>query len=100
MNLITNVAMDRTSFFLSSGDDSLMEADAMRDACKELWVAVLGQAIKDTRGDTTGHRGHHRPILREAARAWFGSENREVGSFLWICEILECNPKFALPFME
>ena len=99
MNSITNVATDRTSFFLSS-DDSLMEADAMRDACKGLWVAVLEQAIKDVRGDTSGHRGHHRPVLREAARAWFGGENREVGSFLWICEILECNPKFALAFME
>jgi hypothetical protein len=47
--------------------------------CKELWAAVLEQAIEDF------NRGY---FYADRARAWFQSESEEVGSFLWICRML------------
>ena len=51
----------------------------MTKSCKELWAAVLEQAIKDF------SRGY---FYADRARAWFESESEEVGSFLWICRTL------------
>ncbi len=53
---------------------------------KKLWTAVLDQAIKDALGENL--------FLRQGAREWFRSEDREVGSFLWVCSILDINPDF------
>jgi hypothetical protein len=46
---------------------------------RELWSAVLGQAIEDLRDTKTGYR----------TRLWFASDNYGPGSFLWICDSLE-----------
>ena len=51
----------------------------MTKSCKELWAAVLEQAIQDF------NRGY---FYAENARAWFESESEEIGSFLWICRML------------
>jgi hypothetical protein len=56
------------------------------EACKDLWLAVLEQAVKDARGS----RRHH-SIVREA-REWFRSEDEDPGSFLWVCRILRLDP--------
>jgi len=66
--------------------DQLMESVEM-DACKDLWLAVLEQAVKDARGTRTYHS-----IMREA-REWFRSENEDPGSFLWICQLLGLDPE-------
>ena len=57
--------------------------DRMEIACRILWCAVLRQAIKDSRWDVT-------------ARPWFFSKDQEAGSFLWICTVLDLNPRFIL----
>jgi hypothetical protein len=51
-----------------------------------LWLAVLAQASSDLTGvNTFGHRG----TIRYFARLWVESDNRDAGSFLWICDQLE-----------
>lgn len=49
---------------------------------RELWSAVLGQAIEDLTDSRAGSEGY-------SARLWFESDNHEPGSFLWICDHLE-----------
>jgi hypothetical protein len=70
-----------------------------------LWSAVLLQAIEDYHRKGTGYevavngfklRGwyYDREMRRDRRRAegWFKSKNQDVGSFLWICDILQLNP--------
>jgi len=68
------------------GDSPMASRDRMEMACKGLWCAVLQQAIKDSRWDVT-------------ARSWFFSEDQEVGSFLWICTVLDVNPELILELL-
>ncbi len=71
----------------------------------ELWGAVLLQAIEDYHRKGAGYelavngiklRGwyYDKEIRRDKRRAetWFKSKTREVGGFLWICDILELDP--------
>ena len=60
---------------------------AENEACKDLWLAVLEQAVKDARGTRRYHR-----IVKEA-REWFRSEDEDPGSFLWVCRILCLDPE-------
>ena len=55
----------------------------MTEGSKRLWAAVLEQAIEDVRRE----HGH-----ADRARAWFQSEREGVGSFLWICRMLDIDP--------
>ena len=64
------------------------------EACRDLWLAVLGQAIKDARGIRTYHG-----IVKEA-REWFESENEGPGSFLWICRVLCLDPEAVKSTVE
>jgi hypothetical protein len=70
-----------------------------------LWSAVLLQAIEDYRRKGTGYevavnglklRGwyYDREMRRDRRRAeqWFKSQNQNVGSYLWICDILQLDP--------
>ena len=61
--------------------------DAEIEACKDLWLAVLEQAIKDARGTRIYYS------VVEEARDWFKSENEDPGSFLWICRLLGLDPE-------
>jgi hypothetical protein len=58
----------------------------MEEACIRLWHAVLDRAIRDMVDPRTKFKD------REEARQWFQSERQEVGSFLWVCNILGFNP--------
>lgn len=71
----------------------------------ELWAAVLLQAIEDYHRKGAGFelavngfrlRGwyYDREIRRDKRRAeaWFKSKCEDVGSFLWICDILKLDP--------
>lgn len=71
----------------------------------ELWAAVLLQAIEDYHRKGSGYevalngirlRGwyYDREMRRDKRRAeaWFKSTSEEVGSFLWICDILKLDP--------
>jgi hypothetical protein len=56
---------------------------------RNLWAAVLKQAIKDTKQSTNNSLSS--PGL------WFYSHNHGVGSFLWICGILNIDPDSVRP---
>ena len=47
-----------------------------------LWSAVLLGAIDDLEGDGE---------TQAAAKLWFNSPSRHIGSFLWLCEALGLN---------
>ena len=64
----------------------------MEEAHIKLWAAVLKQAIKDAQkyyGSFSGDR----------SQLWFKSETEEVGSFLWICNVLDLDPESIARFM-
>lgn len=58
------------------------------NACKKLWFAVLFQAISDLvparaseNKDSVG--------VQDQAYKWFHSKRKNVGSFIWICDIFD-----------
>ena len=61
-----------------------MEVYIMEESCKQLWFAVLKQAIKDAQ--------EHYSMYGENAQSWFNSNNQETTSFLWICSMLDIDP--------
>lgn len=65
------------------------DGDVMGDPCKRLWTAVLKRAVKDVHDNGTTS------VISQGTRAWFGSKNQGVGSFLWICSMLDLNPEFV-----
>lgn len=89
-----------------SGQSALFpEATGASRGLLELWGAVLLQAIEDYRRKGAGFdvavngirlRGwyYDREIRRDKRRAeeWFKSDNEDVGSFRWICDILKLEP--------
>ena len=56
------------------------------EVCRNLWSAVLKQAIKDA-------SEYHCGFFAERALSWFEDESKEIGSFQWICSILNLNPE-------
>ena len=61
---------------------------------KTLWAAVLKRAVKDA---TALPKHYCESPLRsrmniESAREWLKSQNTEIGSFLWICDVLGLDP--------
>jgi len=69
---------------------------------RRLWAGVLIQAIRDLAGYIVVPNKRERARLQYHARVWFTSDNRDVGSFLWVCDQIELEPpwirrkKFAL----
>ena len=53
---------------------------------RNLWAAVLEQAVKDVLQCTAS-------LDRERTLSWFESKRKDVGSFLWICNVLDLNPE-------
>lgn len=70
--------------FLSM-DFNFMEENNMEQKYRNLWAAVLKQAIKDANQNTK--YPFNNPQL------WFKSDSHAVGSFLWICNILNIDPE-------
>jgi hypothetical protein len=73
-------------------------------ACLGLWAAVMYVAIEDSRGRgavPTGLTREKRPVvmgeIRDRACAWMSSQEQTVGSFLWICTLLELDPDAVRP---
>ena len=82
--------------------------------CKKLWTAVLERAIEDTKGNfiirkpkpprriTPKSKKRRERNLRNwedqrkqivaDAKSWFFSNTKTIGSFLWICDVLDCEP--------
>lgn len=66
------------------------------DPCRQIWAAVLNQAVDDLSGAGTDRAGpchkNARAIISTRARRWFAAANRGIGSFVWICHILDLDP--------
>jgi hypothetical protein len=61
---------------------------------KKLWSAVLELAYDDAIGKVYSRHLASRRVLIESARAWFNSKTRrDPGSFLWVCDTLDFDPK-------
>jgi hypothetical protein len=70
---------------------------------RALWAAVLLQAVRDTKAEPTPHARSRAAagvnvfidLVRQAEEAkfeaveWFATEDCCIGSFMWICEILD-----------
>jgi hypothetical protein len=64
-------------------------------ACKKLWVAVLDRAIKDALEEVPANESQPREFIVQGAQAWFRSQSQRVGSFLWICAVLDLHPQLV-----
>lgn len=72
--------------------DSEHEADAI--ACRALWAAVLCTALEDAQG-RMDRKDYRQPVvqgLRHDAARWLASADTGIGSFLWICMLLDLEP--------
>lgn len=66
---------------------------------RDLWAAVLWTALLDISApaartyevaDSTNYKSLSN---KETAQDWVFSEEFEIGSFLWVCQLLEMNPE-------
>lgn len=68
-------------------------------ADKKLWAAVLHTALLDLKVpsnrmyEVTRERETRGLADRETAQAWVDSDLFEIGSFTWVCEVLDLNPE-------
>ncbi len=56
---------------------------------RSLWAAVLKQAIKDA------NQYVNNPLTSPGL--WFSSNSHAIGSFLWICSVLNIDPGSVRP---
>jgi hypothetical protein len=57
---------------------------------KKLWAVVMEEAVDCMHGRVAGeHRSRRRELEMTMAREWFQSDRKNIGSFLWICHLLE-----------
>lgn len=63
---------------------SARPAPAPFDPYRRLWAAVAQQAVDDLHDTAVNLPG--------PARAWFRDERMFIGSFLWVCQVLELDP--------
>jgi hypothetical protein len=69
-----------------------MEGHGMDDVYRNLWSAVLKQAIEDVAKYTSG-------FYSKRSLSWFEDECEELGSFQWICSILDLHPESIKMFI-
>lgn len=62
------------------------DAPSRNDPELELWRNVLWIAIRDRQGQFGKN-------LQRDAQAWLNSDRKEVGSFRWVCDILNLDPQ-------
>ena len=60
---------------------------------RQLWRAVLRQALLESRGKITHTKTPgQRDRIQSAAMRWIASPVYGTGSFLWVCDHLGCDP--------
>jgi len=64
---------------------------------KSLWASVLGRAIDDLNKKLTPRMSDSKKSetlkFKQSAKYWFSRKESNVGSFVWICDILEIDPE-------
>jgi len=66
---------------------------------RSLWGAVLQQAITDLQVrvyKTPSQRNTENMRIREDARKWFTDDYNHIGSFRFVCDVLDLNPDYLL----
>jgi hypothetical protein len=68
------------------------------EGAPRLWFAVLAQAFRDYYGDIPSegpsrYRDVQVNYCRRNARAWFLSDSMAMGSFRWIAELFDLDPR-------
>ena len=63
------------------------------DDYRQLWAAVMYQALLDLHQDRPGERWN---LIRNKALAWFMSDREWIGSFNYICRVLDLDPRKTL----
>ena len=58
------------------------------DPCRNLWAAVISEAVDCVRGTACGDNAH-REIHQRNAIAWFKSDADGPGTLKWICEQID-----------
>ena len=71
----------------------LMGEHEMDVSYKRLWVAVLKQAVEEA----LGRKGVR---LMKKAQTWLQNDNQTIGSFLWICAVLQLDPQSIRNFFK
>lgn len=60
---------------------------------QELWKRVLRQAQQHyIAGPTEQELNDYARVAGEDAEAWIDSDSEEVGSFIWVCDLLDLEP--------
>ncbi|MBF0358106.1 MAG: hypothetical protein HQL70_05815 [Magnetococcales bacterium] len=71
-----------------------------------LWLSVLDRAVRDL---NSLKRFENDPVISEdpvyiydfrSLKRWFRSTEMEIGSFRWICNLVEVDPVWALKKLE
>lgn len=75
--------------FLSVCEFFITKEFNMDQGYRNLWAAVLKQAVKDAKRNFNNSTSS--PGL------WFHSKSHAVGSFLWICSVLNIDPESVKP---
>lgn len=62
-----------------------------------LWAAVLANACRDlvnpVNPGPSQYRVQYRREAKQKALDWFRSENLHIGSYLWVCAVLDIHPQ-------
>ncbi|MDL1957012.1 MAG: hypothetical protein LWW95_08230 [Candidatus Desulfofervidus auxilii] len=61
-----------------------------------LWAAVLKRAVDDYKEALTGNK----KMTLLSLKRWFYNKNNNVGTFRWICDLLNINPEWFLKKLE
>lgn len=63
------------------------------DPCGQVWFAVLVQSIEDLMSRS---EASDMDLARGSARRWFKSPRSDVGSFRWVCMMVNLDPETVL----
>jgi hypothetical protein len=53
----------------------------------ELWTEVIALSLRDLTHPKN-------PYAAREAREWFSSDTQEIGSFCWVCQLIDLEPNF------
>lgn len=67
------------------------EIDEQTQACVALWAAVFNSALEDAGGTDQDEA--------RRAMAWFNSDAKGIGSFLWVCTLFDLNADAVREFI-